>query len=213
MSTPQPFLLRDADGAAKRHAPATMRNRDAIADVLAGILPERGTILEIASGTGEHIIHFAARFPHLEWQPSDHDAAGITSIAAWCAEAGLPNIRPPLTIDASDSVWPITQVNAILCINMIHIAPWAATRGLFAAAANVMAKDAPLVLYGPFREADVPTAQSNEDFDQSLKSRNPDWGLRDREAVAAVAAQHGFTLCRRYPMPANNLALHFARLA
>ncbi len=179
-------------------------------DVLRDVLPDRGTILEIASGTGEHIVHFARAFPHLHWQPSDYDAAGLASIAAWRGESGASNILAPLHIDASAADWPVTDVvDAILCINMVHIAPWAATEGLMAGAARLLAPGAPLYLYGPYREAAVPTAESNEAFDASLKSRNPEWGLRQLEDVIALAARYGLALERRIAMPANNLSLVF----
>jgi hypothetical protein len=206
----QPFVF-DETGEARRFAPATQRNRDAIVEVLRDILPHSGTVLEIASGTGEHVVHFAACFPPLTWQPSDHDAAGLASIAAWSAESGLGNILPPVAIDASAADWRVGSVDAILCINMVHIAPWAATDGLFAGAARLLAVGSPLYLYGPYREAGVPTAESNEAFDASLKARDPAWGLRMVEDVATLGAQHGFVFERRMAMPANNLSLLFRK--
>lgn len=210
MTGPKLFVFEAADEA-KRFAPATQRNRNAIADVLAPLLPEAGTMLEIASGTGEHLVHFAAHFPHLTWQPSDYDAAGLASIAAWSAEAALPNIAPPIQIDASAAEWPVASADAVLCINMIHIAPWGAAQGLMAGAARLLPKEGLLYLYGPYREANVPTAPSNEDFDVSLKSRNADWGLRSVEDVAALAEMNGLALEARIEMPANNLSLVFRR--
>jgi SAM-dependent methyltransferase len=207
---PTPFVF-EATGEAKRFAPATERNRDAIVAVLNDILPASGTLLEIASGTGEHIVHFAGDFPQLSWQPSDYDAAGLASIAAWSSESGLANILPPVQIDATSLDWPVGNADAILCINMIHIAPWAAAIGLFAGAGRLLPAGAPLYLYGPYREVDVPTAESNEAFDVSLKSRNLDWGLRQVEDVAALAAQNGFQLDHRLEMPANNLSLVFRK--
>jgi len=201
----------DGDPAAKRHAPATLRNRDAIAAVLADWLPETGTVLEVASGSGEHVVHFAAAFPHLDWQPSDPDPAGLTSIAAYRAEAGLANIAPPRALDASAPEWPVDRADAVLCINMIHISPWEATLGLFAGAARLLAPDAPLILYGPYIEPDVPTAASNLAFDASLRARDPAWGLRDTDAVKRVAAEAGFAFAERRAMPANNLMLLFRR--
>ena len=170
MSDPKPFTL-DAGAEAKRHAPATARNRDAIAEVLKPVLPASGTVLEIASGTGEHIVHFANVFPHLVWQPSDHDPLGLESIAAWSAEAALPNLRAPLLLDASSPDWPVVRADAILCINMVHIAPWVATQGLMAGAGHLLEEGALLILYGPFIEPGVDTAPSNLAFDASLKSR------------------------------------------
>ncbi len=195
----------------RRHAPATLRNRDAIAAVLAEWLPKTGTVLEVASGSGEHVVHFAATFPALNWQPSDPDPDGLTSIAAWSAEAGLANIAPPLALDASASVWPIDRSHAILCINMVHISPWEATLGLFAGAVRLLAPGAPLILYGPYVEADVPTADSNIAFDASLRMRNPAWGLRNIDDVKVAAADAGLTVADRRAMPANNLMLLFHR--
>ena len=212
--TPQPWMPGDAgEAAAKRHAPATARNRDAIVEVLADWLPPSGTILEVASGSGEHAVHFAAAFPHLLWQPSDPDLAGLASIAAWRTEAGLPNIAPPLALDAAASAWPVERADAILCINMVHISPWEATLGLFAGAARLLAPSAPLILYGPYVEPGVPTAESNQAFDASLRARDPAWGLRDTDAVRAAATAAGFAFAERRAMPANNLMLRFRRAA
>ena len=191
------------------HAPATLRNREPILAVLREILPDRGTVLEVASGTGEHVRFFAEALPHLDWQPSDPDADARASIAAWCAD--LPNIRPPLALDAAAPDWPLALADALLCINMVHISPWAATLGLFAGAARILSEGAPLYLYGPYRRDDVPTAPSNEAFDQSLKDRNPAWGLRRLEDVRDVAQAAGFDCDRLIEMPANNLSLLFRR--
>ena len=195
----------------KQHAPATLRNRAAIADVLAEWLPERGTVLEIASGSGEHIVYFASMLPNLRWQPSDPDAAGQRSIAAWTGEAHLGNVEPPIALDARAEHWDVAAADAILCINMVHISPWAATEGLFAGAWRLLAPGAPLILYGPYAEADVETAPSNLSFDASLKARDPRWGLRDLAEVTALAARHGFAAPERRAMPANNLMLRFVR--
>lgn len=208
---PQPWMPEDGGTAAKRHAPATLRNRDAITQVLADWLPPSGMVVEVASGSGEHVVHFAAAFPHLDWQPSDPDRAGLASIAAWSGEAALPNLRPPLMLNAAASDWPVSAADAILCINMVHISPWKATLGLFAGAARLLAPGAPLILYGPYIEADVPTAASNLDFDANLRARNPEWGLRDRDAVEAAAADAGLAFADRRAMPANNLMLLFRR--
>lgn len=209
--TPQPWMPDDGTPADKRHAPATLRNRDAIVAVLAGWLPATGTVLEVASGSGEHAVHFAAAFPQLDWQPSDPDPAGLCSIAAYRAEAGLANIAPPIALDAASAVWPADRADAILCINMVHISPWDATLGLFTGAARLLLPGAPLMLYGPYIESDVPTAESNRAFDASLRSRNPAWGLRDTAAVKAAAADAGFAFAERRAMPANNLMLLFRR--
>ncbi len=209
--TPQPWTPGEGGDEEKRHAPATLRNRDAIAAVLADWLPVTGSILEVASGSGEHVVHFAAAFPALEWQPSDPDPAGRTSIAAYRAEAGLANVAPPLALDAAASAWPVDRAGAILCINMVHISPWAATRGLFAGAARLLAPGAPLILYGPYIEPEAPTAESNLTFDASLRSRDPAWGLRDTDAVKAAAVDAGLAFIERRAMPANNLMLLFRR--
>lgn len=209
--TPRPWTPSDGGEGDKRHAPATLRNRDAIAAVLGDWLPASGTVLEVASGSGEHAVHFAAAFPKLGWQPSDPDPAALASIAAWCAEAGLPNIAAPLHLDASAPDWPLGHADALLCINMVHISPWAATLGLFAGAARLLGPGAPLILYGPYIEAAVATADSNLAFDASLRSRNPAWGLREVKAVVDAAARHGFRFAERRAMPANNLMLLFRK--
>lgn len=193
--------------------PATERNRDAILDVLRDVLPERGTVLEIASGSGEHVVHFAKAFPSLTFQPSDPESAAQDSIAAWTADTGAANVLPPLILDASSDRWPIDKADAILCINMIHISPWKATEGLFRGAARLLGKNAPLYLYGPYRQASIVTAPSNEAFDASLKARNPAWGLRNLEAVAALARDEGFSEPAVTDMPANNLSVVFRRVA
>lgn len=194
---------------ARREAPAVARNRDAILDALRGILPPRGLVLEIASGSGEHALHFAAALPALTFQPSDPDAEARASIDAWCA--GVANIRPALALNAAAPDWPVDRADAVLCINMIHIAPWAACEGLMRGAARVLPPEAPLVLYGPFRRGGAHTAPSNAAFDDSLRSRDPAWGVRDLEAVAAEAAAAGFGPPAITPMPANNLTLAFRR--
>ena len=190
----------------KRHAPATERNREAIIEVLAGLL-STGTVLEIASGTGEHAAAFAERFPAVTWQPSDADPDARASIASWCAD--IANVLPPLALDAASADWPIERADTILCINMIHISPWAATLGLMAGAKGLLAPGKPLILYGPYRQHGVETAPSNEAFELWLKEKSPDYGLRYVEAVTAVA--DGFDLERIVDMPANNLILVYRR--
>lgn len=191
----------------RRSAPHVARNAGPIADVLRGILPARGLVLEVASGTGEHALHFAREFPSLRWQPSDPDPAAVRSIEAWRAEAGLFNLLPAVALDARAQDWPVEATDALLCINMIHISPWAATLGLLRGAGRLLATGAPLYLYGPYRQAGVETAPSNEAFDESLKARDPEWGLRDLEAVVAEGGAHGFALETVVPMPANNLSV------
>jgi SAM-dependent methyltransferase len=202
-----PFVF-EPTGEAKRHAPATERNRDAIVDVLKGSLPDKGHMLEVASGTGEHIVHFARCFPQLAWQPSDPDPAAIASIKAWCAEAALSNLLPPIEIDASRD-WNVDPADAIICINMVHISPWTATTGLFRNAGRVLRESGMLYLYGPYRRIDVPTAPGNEQFDQSLKDRNPVWGLRYVEDMVTEAAAVGLAFEKLIEMPANNVSLIF----
>ena len=192
--------------------PATLRNRDVILDVLRGVLPASGLVLEIASGSGEHVVHFARAFPDLTFQPSDPEDAALQSITAWAQDSGLANVRPPVVLDASSDRWPVTKANAILCIHMIHISPWQATQGLIRGAAKLLPSGAPLYLYGPYRRADVVTAPSNEAFDASLKSRNPEWGLRDLETVAELARTEGFSAPAITEMPANNLSVVFRRV-
>ncbi|WP_182180738.1 DUF938 domain-containing protein [Methylobacterium radiotolerans] len=191
--------------------PAVARNRDAILAVLRAVLPASGTVLEIASGSGEHAVHVAAALPGVDWLPSDPEPAARRSIAAHALRAGLGNIRPPLALDAAAAAWPVARVDGIVCINMIHIAPWAATAGLMAGAGRVLSERGILFLYGPFREADRPFAESNAAFDASLRGRDPAWGVRDLDAVAAEAARHGLDLIRRVAMPANNLSVIFER--
>jgi len=194
---------------ARRHAPATSRNREPIAAALAEVLPRAGLVLEVASGSGEHCAWFADRFPGLVWQPSDPDDEARASIAAWCE--GLPNVLPPLALDAAAPEWPVAAADALLCVNMVHISPWQATLGLMAGAARLLAPGAPLILYGPYRRADVPTAPSNEAFDASLKSRDPGWGLRALDEVTAAADAQGLAFERLVEMPANNLTLIYRR--
>ncbi|MFE0752991.1 DUF938 domain-containing protein [Inquilinus sp. NPDC058860] len=195
----------------RQHAPAAARNRDPILAVLRGVLPRTGTVLEIASGTGEHIMHFAAAMPGLVFQPSDADPEARRSIAAWAADSGLSNLRPPLALDAASSIWEVTAADAALCINMIHISPWASTEGLMRGAAAILPPGAPLYLYGPYRRAGFATAPSNEAFDRDLRGRNPAWGLRELEAVAALAVAAGFSGPAVTEMPANNLSVVFRR--
>jgi hypothetical protein len=195
---------------ARRSAPAALRNREPIAEVLADWLPASGTVLEVASGTGEHVVHFAGRFPALEWQPSDIHPNALGSIRACRDEAGLPNIREPLAIDASSADWPIGRADAVLSINMVHISPWNSALGLISGAARILASGAALMLYGPWLNDDIPTAPSNLAFDADLKRRDPRWGLRRVEDFAD-SARKSFNLVEIRPMPANNLMLLLRR--
>lgn len=209
MADPTPWIVANDLGAVRKHAPATLRNREAIAQVLTLALPDRGTVLEIASGSGEHVAYFAGRFAGLHWQPSDPDSTALASIAAWCE--GLDNVAAPIAIDAAASDWRIAAADAVLCVNMVHISPWAATLGLMAGAAQLLPVGAPLILYGPYRRADVPTAPSNEAFDASLKARDPAWGLRDVTAVTSAAEAQGLAFEQLIEMPANNIVLVYRR--
>jgi SAM-dependent methyltransferase len=191
---------------------AASRNRDAILAVLRGALPERGLVLEVASGSGQHAAHFAAALPGLTFQPTDRDPAARASIDAWAREAGLPNLRPAAALDCTAGPWPVDWADAVLCFNMIHIAPWAAAEGLIAGAARVLRPGGVLVLYGPFRRAGHVLAPSNAAFDASLTARDPAWGLRSLERVAALAEAAGFAGPEVEPMPANNLTILFRRM-
>ncbi|HZF95399.1 MAG TPA: DUF938 domain-containing protein [Allosphingosinicella sp.] len=194
----------------KRHAPATARNREPLAAVLRDVLPEQGTVLEIASGTGEHAAYFARLFPDLTWQPSDYEPGALNSIEAWVGDGDAPNLRAPVVLDAAGT-WPVEAADALLCVNMVHISPWAATAGLMRGAARVLPAGGPLILYGPFRRAGVETAASNEAFDESLKARDAAWGLRALEDVTAEAEANGLKLERVVEMPANNLTVVYRK--
>jgi hypothetical protein len=197
---------------ARRYAPSVARNKDAIAAVLARHLPVSGLVLEIASGSGEHAMHFASAFPGLTFQPSDPSEEARDSIQAWRAATPLPNVLPPLDLDVTAQQWPIAHADVLTCINMIHIAPWAATLGLMQGAARLLPKGGILFLYGPYRRHGQHTAPSNAEFDASLRERDPSWGVRDLEAVAAAATAAGFAAPLIEAMPANNFALIFQRL-
>ena len=196
----------------RRSAPHVARNARPIAEILRGVLPARGLALEIASGSGEHVLHFAAAFPDLQWQPSDPEPAAIRSIEAWRVESGLPNLLPAIALDARAAKWPVAAADAILCINMVHISPWAATAGLICGARRLLAAGAPLYLYGAYRRAGVATAPSNEAFDASLRARDPEWGLKNLEDVVAEAEKNGLRVDAVIPMPANNLSVVLRRL-
>ncbi len=195
-------------------SPAALRNRDAILEVLRPTFPQRGLVLEVASGSGEHVVHFARALPALRWQPSDPSAEARASIAAHVAGSGCPNIAAPLALDAAPpGSWPVAAADAMLCINMVHISPWAATLGLLDGAGQLLPRGAPLLLYGPYLEQGVETTPSNLEFDESLKARNPAWGLRWRHDLEAAAASRGLEPAGRHALPANNLALLFRRIA
>lgn len=193
-------------------SPATARNTGPILEVLRAHLPASGRVLEIASGAGEHAMAFATALPGLTWTPSDPSEAARASIAAWAAQGGPANLAPALLpLDMLDDAgWPTGPVEAIVCINMVHISPWAATEGLMRLAGRTLRRPGGLLgLYGPYREPEVELAPSNAAFDESLKARNPDWGLREREAVVSAAKAGGLALTLRIAMPSNNIMLLF----
>ena len=196
----------------KREAPAAARNRQPILDVLQPRLPARGLVLEIASGTGEHVVHYAAARPGLVFQPSDPDAGARASIDDWVRTLGLDNVRPALEIDVTKSTWPVERADAVLCCNMIHNAPWEAADGLVTGAASLLPSGGPLFLYGPYRRGGRHTSPSNEAFDSDLKRRNSAWGVRNLEDVIELAESRGFSAPEIVEMPANNLSLLFKRL-
>jgi SAM-dependent methyltransferase len=191
-------------------APAVARNREHILEVLRLVLPARGTVLEIASGSGEHAVHFAGALHGIVWQPTDQDGTALRSIAAWRETARLPNLLPPLEFDVTRH-WPVARADAIMCINMIHISPWRSSEALMTGAARLLPPGGVLFLYGPYKEGGVHTAPSNEAFDASLRARNPEWGVRDLDDVKALAASHGLQFVERVAMPANNLSVVFRR--
>jgi hypothetical protein len=196
----------------RQHAPATARNRDFIVNVLRDVLPMKGMILEIASGSGEHAVHFAKSFPNLVFQPSDPAPGALLSIAAWVNAAQVANVRAPVVLDAAQSPWPIDSADGVICINMVHIAPWEATLGLLRGAAAILPPASPLYLYGPYKREGFTTAPSNQAFDQSLRDRNEAWGLRDIGAVTETALSFGFSAPVITEMPANNLSVVFRRM-
>ena len=193
----------------RRSAPAALRNREPIAEVLKEWLPASGTVLEVASGTGEHAAWFAERFPNLRWQPSDIHSDALASIAAWADTSGLTNLRKPVVIDAGAEDWPVVRADAVLNINMSHISPWSASLGLIAGAARLLPVDGPLILYGPWLKDEIETVPSNLAFDADLKARDPEWGLRRVEDFAAAASAKGLGLADVRQMHANNLMMLF----
>ena len=192
---------------------AAERNKEPILEVLRRHLPPEGLVLEIASGSGQHIAHFARALPKLTWQPSDPDPEARESIRAWIAEAQLANVLAPLDLDVRRSSWPLAACDAIVCINMIHISPWSATEALFDRAAGVLSGTGMVYLYGPYRLKGQHTAPSNEAFDAMLRRQNPEWGVRDLEQVTQTARRAGFELTGTTPMPANNLSFVFHRMS
>jgi SAM-dependent methyltransferase len=199
----------------RRSAPSTARNRQPILNVLQRVLPENGRVLEVASGAGEHAVHVAAAMPGIAWRPSDPDPPSRASISAWTASAGLNNVLPPLDIDVRADFWGLehdSPFDAVVAINVVHIAPWEATLGLVAGARRLLRQGGVLFLYGPYKRDGRHTAPSNEAFDASLKSRDPSWGVRDVGDLERAAKTQGLELRETVEMPANNLALVFAKV-
>lgn len=196
--------------AMRLHSPACERNRDPILEVLRRVFPAEGLILEIASGTGMHAVHFGRGLPQVRWQPTDREEEHRASITAWIEDEGVRNVLPPLHLDVLEA-WPVGSADAIFNANMIHISPWECTEALFFGGADVLRPGSPLLTYGPYRFADQPFAPSNARFDESLRARNPSWGIRDAEAIESVADRAGFELKEKIEMPANNHCLLFAR--
>ncbi len=195
------------------YRPHVARNRDPILDVLRRVLPPRGTVLEIASGSGEHAAYFAKELPSLIWQPTDPDTRALSSIAAHRADAGTANLLAPLQLDVTSAQWPVERADAVMCNNMIHISPWAATEGLMAGAGRILPAGGVLYLYGPYKVGGRHTAPSNEEFDTYLRNQNAAWGIRDLDEVTALAKRHNFALVETVQMPANNLSVIFRREA
>jgi len=191
------------------HSAPAERNTAPILEVLERVLPDRGIVLELASGTGQHVVACADRFRQLQWQPSDIDPELRDSVAQRIANSGLDNVASPIELDATRLPWPVAHADAVLCINMIHISPWSATEGLFAGASTILPAGGIVVTYGPYMRDGAHTAPSNASFDTSLRLRNPAWGLRDIAAVAAAAERFGLHHIETVPMPANNFTLVF----
>jgi hypothetical protein len=214
-SPPAPVFGVDLQSGAAQHSPAAERNRQPILKVLQQVLPAQGVALEIASGTGQHAAWFAAGLPGWTWQPSDAQADAFESIAAWCAQAGVANVRAPVMLDVLAPHWPNGEMeftasfNALFCANMLHISPWTTCAALMQGAARYLAPHGKLIVYGPFLERGVPTSPGNLGFDASLRQRNPAWGIRELGDVAQQAALAGLALSQRIEMPANNLLLVF----
>jgi len=204
--------MTDAPPPDARTSPSTARNRQPILEALRPRLAQGARVLEVASGAGEHAVFLAEAMPEVRWQPTDRDAEALASIAAWRSAAGLANLAAPLRLDAAEPrSWPAGPFEAVVCINMVHISPWAAAEGLMAGAGRVLARGGRLFLYGPYLEAGVETAPSNLAFDESLRRRDPAWGLRDLAEVAALAAANGLAFAERIAMPANNLVVMFEK--
>ena len=209
--------IAEPESPPSQYSPAAERNRAPILEVLHRILPDNGLALEIASGTGQHVAHFASNMPGWVWQPSDAQSDGFASIGAWCAQASVVNVREPVLLDVTAPRWPTgsaefpDKFDAIFCANMLHIAPWATCAALMAGAAKYLSPEGALITYGPYLERGLPTSPGNVAFDESLRQRDPAWGIRALEDVAQQAALAGLRLRERVEMPANNLLLVFSR--
>ena len=191
--------------------PHVARNREPILEVLRRVLPPQGLVLEVASGSGEHAAYFAEKFPALLWQPTESESRALASIAGHRTAAGVANLLAPLVLDVTSARWPVERADALVCCNMIHIAPWAVAEGLMAGAGRTLARGGLLYLYGPYRIDGRHTAPSNQDFDTRLRGQNPLWGVRDLTDVTNLAKRHGLELGETVPMPANNLSVIFRR--
>jgi SAM-dependent methyltransferase len=198
-----------ADG--RTVSPSAERNKGPIAEVLRRVLPAQGEVLEVSSGTGQHVVHFAEVMPHLRWLPTERDADSLKSIANWLKQTSAPNVSGPLRLDVYDAIWPAHDVAAVVCINMIHIAAPSAAEALLRGAGKVIAPGGALFLYGPYRRHGRHTSPSNQAFDEQLKAKNPAWGVRDLEDVVHLASAAGLELEQTHDMPANNLAIVFRR--
>jgi SAM-dependent methyltransferase len=192
-------------------SPSAERNKGPIAEILMRVLPAQGEVLEVSSGTGQHVLHFAQAMPHLRWQPTEQDADSLKSIESWLRQSPVPNVRAPLRLDVHDTIWPVHQVAAVLCINMIHIAPPSAAEALLRGAGKVIAPGGLLFLYGPYRRQGEHTAPSNQAFDDRLKAQNPEWGVRNLEDIVRLASIVGLALEQTHDMPANNLSVVFRK--
>jgi ubiquinone/menaquinone biosynthesis C-methylase UbiE len=195
----------------KQTWPAALRNAEPIARELRKLLPMPSTVVEIASGTGQHAAHFCKAMPEVSWQPTEHDASALESIAEWQRESGAANFKAPKQLDVREQSWPVESADAVFCANMIHIAPWECCEGLMRGCGRILTSGGALLLYGPFLIAGVPTAPSNTAFDESLRARNPQWGIRQLERIEAAALAEGLELAERIEMPANNFIVHFRR--
>lgn len=203
--------MTDSQAALRQRSPSAERNREPILAVLREALPATARVLEIASGTGQHAVCFARAMPGLDWQPSDADPAARASIAAWITHEGLANVRAPLALDVHQPDWGVDTLDAVVCINMIHISPWSATQALFAGASRRLVGGGVLYLYGPYKRGGAHTSPSNDAFDQQLRSRDPAWGVRDMETVVGLGASVGFVCDEPLAMPANNFSLVFRK--